>query len=128
MFFIHLTHFWGNLNFQSCYHLLLGKLESNLCSSLFTEFHAFCSWIISNQWIFLGWPGLLHGTTLRGCGIDYGSRNSSCTRSTSPLSKSEEKCYCDEDLCNTGNWDRELSYSLMGITIGFQIVIKCLVV
>ena len=71
---------------------------------------------------------MLHGTTTRGCAVEFGSRNSSCTRSTDIFAKSEETCYCNEDLCNAGNWDRELSYLLMGITIGFQIVIKCLVV
>ena len=77
----------------------------------------------NNQWIFLGWTGL-HGSTDRYC-IEYGSRSSSCNRSINLLAGSKESCLCNEDLCNTGNWDRELSYLMMGITIGFQIVINC---
>ena len=72
-----------------------------------------------------------HGITTRGCGYENIHRKSNCTRSTilEPwVLKSEEHCYCNEDLCNTGNWGRELSYLLIGITIGFQIVINCLVV
>ena len=80
-----------------------------------------------------------HGTTERGCGIENIHRKSNCTRSTLyeipigsqlpiPISTHQENCYCNDDLCNTGNWNRELSYLLMGITIGFQIVINCLVV
>ena len=44
------------------------------------------------------------------------------------LDQKSTYCFCNEDLCNSGNWDRELPYLLMGITIGFQIVINCLVV
>ena len=40
----------------------------------------------------------------------------------------KESCYCNEDLCNTGTWDRKLSYLLMVITIGFQIVLHFSVV
>ena len=119
----------GHLKLSVFLPFIIGKTCVNIyVQACFIEFHAFCSWIINNQWICLGWSGLIDGTTTRGCGIDYGSQNSSCTRSISLLSQSEETCYCDEDLCNTGNWDRELSYLLMGITIGFQIVIKCLVI
>ena len=123
-------HFLGNLNFQSCYHLLLGKPGSifigSTCSSLI------CSWIINKQWIFLGWIGSVpphfhHSkTTTRYC--ETGSQKSSCTRSENPLGPQAEICYCNEDLCNTGNWNKELSYLLMGFIIGFQILINCLVV
>ena len=34
-----------------------------------------------------------------------------------------KKCHCNEDLCNTGTWGMKVSYLLMGITIGFQIVL-----
>ena len=68
--------------------------------------------------------GYIHTSTERYC-IENESRNSSCTESRfSPKKVNTIKCYCNEDLCNTGNWDRELSYLLMGITIGFQIVIN----
>ena len=87
----------------------------------------------------LGTTGFLHGTTTRGCGIENVNRKSNCTWSTIyefpigpigviPIHINQENCYCNDDLCNTGNWNRELSYLLMGITIGFQIVINCLVV
>ena len=35
-------------------------------------------------------------------------------------------CFCNEDLCNTGTWDRKLSYLLVVITIGFQILLSTL--
>ena len=90
--------------------------------------HDLCSWIIKNQWIFLGWIGYVKYNTARYC-INFGSQNSSCLWSSREFKNVKTlKCYCDEDLCNTGNLDRELSYLLMGITIGFQIVINCHVV
>ena len=127
--FYPLNSFLGQLKLSVLKPFIIGKTWVNVyVQACFIEFYAFCSWIINNQCIFLGWSGLIDGHTTRGCGIDYGSQNSSCTRSISLLKQSEETCYCNEDLCNTGNWDRELSYLLMKITIGFQIVIKCLVV
>ena len=30
--------------------------------------------------------------------------------------------FCNEDLCNTGTSDFELSYVLMGITVGFKVL------
>ena len=80
----------------------------------------------NNQWIFLGWTGSLHGTTDRYC-EQSGSQDSNCTRKSINIFRSKEYCFCNEDLCNSGNWDRELSYLVMAITIGFQIVINCLV-
>ena len=71
-------------------------------------------------------PPLRSHYTTRYC--ENGSQTSRCTRSENLLGKSEEICYCDEDLCNTGNLNKELSYLLMGITIGFQIVMNYLVV
>ena len=87
---------------------------------------------MNNYKHFLGWIGSVpphhhHShTTTRYC--ENGSQTSRCTRSENLLGKSEEICYCDEDLCNTGNLNKELSYLLMGITIGFQIVMNYLVV
>ena len=39
------------------------------------------------------------------------------------LQSIDRNCYCNEDLCNTGIWGTKVSYLLMGITIGFQIVL-----
>jgi hypothetical protein len=34
--------------------------------------------------------------------------------------------FCNEDLCNTGTLDFELSSVLMGITVGFKVLLYCL--
>ena len=116
-------YYWENLGQD-----LLVIINVQAC---FDNVHDLCSWIINNQWIFLGRiTSLILGKrpTHRYC-LEYVSQNSSCTRYYREVKRvNSRKCYCNEDLCNTGNWDRDLSYLLMGITIGFQIVINCLVV
>ena len=116
-------------------HLPKHMRHSVHVQACFDNIHALCSWIINNQRLFLGWTGSLSSKTIRGCGFHIGIENingkSNCTRFPEYrpfIHHIQEHCYCNDDLCNTGNWDRELSYLLMGIMIGFQIVINCLVV
>ena len=74
--------------------------------------------IVNNYWIFLDWSFEVLSTN-RYC--EKVVETSGCI---GPLNRT---CYCNEDLCNTGAWGRELTYLVMGITIGFQIVLQCFV-
>ena len=98
------------------------SVHISICLLKIFLFH-FKDWSFSgltNSWIFLGWS------------FEVLSKNRYCEKVAEPsgcIGPLNRTCYCNEDLCNTesGAWGRELSYLVMEITIGFQIVLQCFV-
>ena len=114
------------------YHFIQSSVHMSICLLKIFLFH-FKYWsvlfcfdnfpalqIVNNYWIFLGWS------------FEVLSKNRYCEKVAEPsgcIGPLNRTCYCNEDLCNTesGAWGRELSYLVMEITIGFQIVLQCFV-